>query len=138
LRFQSDISRKFTISNAPSAASILANNLHLSTQVIDRLLLFRKLHGQKEMDDDWSSLMGVNPRDLELNCNMYYDHDISTSLQASRSTSSNETQRDVNSWPITLAGPYLEMAVFDMDMSVQGGGSQDNGGVGVTGIRPRN
>jgi hypothetical protein len=101
------------------------------------------------MDAGWSSLIGVNPRDLELNCNAYYDHDISTSFQASHSKPSNETQSGVDSWPNvpastgvfmsgTLAGPYLEMAAFDMNMLAQEGDFQDNGGVGITGIRLRN
>ncbi|KAE9367635.1 hypothetical protein N431DRAFT_348591 [Stipitochalara longipes BDJ] len=94
------------------------------------------------MDAAWPSPMGVNPRDLELNHDVSYDHNISTSFQGPPAHSSNGTHYCYDSWPsepaptgsfmpIALAGPHLEIGAFDVGMPATGGDFHVNGTIGI-------
>jgi hypothetical protein len=96
------------------------------------------------MDAAWCSLIGVNPRDLELDHNIYHDPDIPTSVHASHADLTNETQSGVDSWlsvpgstrtflSTAFAGPNAGMGAIDVDMSGFGEDFQINGAVGLPG-----
>ncbi|PMD40538.1 hypothetical protein L207DRAFT_582728 [Hyaloscypha variabilis F] len=85
------------------------------------------------MDAAWPNLMGVDPRDLLLNRTESYDLNISP-----QENSSNGIQNSDDSWPsvqastggfmpTALAGPHLEIGVFDVEMPALGGNYQING-----------
>jgi len=88
------------------------------------------------MDAAWPSLMGVDPRDLQLNRTESYDLNISP-----QENSSNGIQYNDDSWPnvqastggfmqTALAGPHLDIGVFDVEMPALGGNYQINGAPG--------
>ncbi|KAN0095534.1 hypothetical protein V8E51_016245 [Hyaloscypha variabilis] len=85
------------------------------------------------MDAAWPGLMGVDPRDLQLNRTESYDLNISP-----QENSSNGIQYNDDSWPslqastggfmpTALAGPHLEIGVFDVEGPAFGGNYQING-----------
>jgi hypothetical protein len=88
--------------------------------------------------------MGVNPRDLQLDLNVYHDPDIFTSFHASQTELSNGIPPGGDSFPrvpastrpstpTALAGPNMEMGAFDGDMSAFGGDFGIDEGVGIPG-----
>jgi hypothetical protein len=96
------------------------------------------------MDAEWSSLMGVDPKDLEINSIDSVSHGVYTYFEAPQTKPSNGSYSSHDSWPNvppSAAGavatavdePYLGMSAFDVDMSTFDPDFQMDGSVDISG-----
>ncbi|PMD18313.1 hypothetical protein NA56DRAFT_706920 [Hyaloscypha hepaticicola] len=80
------------------------------------------------MDAEWSSLMGVDPKDLEINSIDSASHGVYTYFEAPQTKPSNGSHSSYDSWPnvppsaegsmaTAVDELYLGMSAFDVDMS---------------------
>jgi hypothetical protein len=96
------------------------------------------------MDAEWSSLMGVDPKDLEINNIDSASHGVYTYLEAPQTKSSNGSHSSHDSWPnvppsaegsmaTAVDEPCLGMGAFDVDMSTFDVHIHMDGSVGISG-----
>ncbi len=96
------------------------------------------------MDAEWSSLTGVDPKDLQISNIDSASHGVYTYSEAPQTKSSKGTHSSHDSWPnlppsaeasmvTALDEPYLGMGAFDIDMSNFNAGFQMDDSVGISG-----
>jgi hypothetical protein len=96
------------------------------------------------MDAEWSSLTGVDPKDLQISNIDSASHGLYTYFEAPQTKSCNGTHSSHDSWPnlppsaeasmaTALDEPYLGMGAFDTDMSTFDADFQMDDSVGISG-----